>query len=56
MGRQTLALLVQLDAACRACEDLARDTEELFLEHLDAEIITSFPGLSCSLAPGCSLR
>ncbi|WP_225447423.1 IS110 family transposase [Streptacidiphilus sp. PB12-B1b] len=45
MGRQTLALLAQLDAACRACEDLARDTEELFLQHPDAEIIMSFPGL-----------
>ncbi|MFD8007350.1 IS110 family RNA-guided transposase [Streptomyces mirabilis] len=46
MGRQTLALLAQLDAACRACDDLARDTEELFLQHPDAEIITSFPGLA----------
>ncbi|OEJ36758.1 hypothetical protein BGK72_37135 [Streptomyces agglomeratus] len=46
MGRQTLALLAQLDAACRACEGLARDTENLFLQHPDAEIITSFPGLA----------
>lgn len=46
MGHQTLALLAQLDAACRACEDLARDAEELFLQHPDAEIITSFPGLA----------
>ncbi|MFD7407361.1 IS110 family transposase [Streptomyces sp. NPDC059866] len=46
MGHQTLALLAQLDAACRACDDLARDTEELFLQHPDAEIITSFPGLA----------
>ncbi|MFE3114391.1 IS110 family transposase [Kitasatospora indigofera] len=46
MGRQTLALLAQLDAACRACDDLASDTEELFLQHPDAEIITSFPGLA----------
>jgi transposase len=46
MGRQTLALLAQLDAACQACDDLARDTEELFLQHPDAEIITSFPGLA----------
>ncbi|MFE9688138.1 IS110 family transposase, partial [Streptomyces sp. NPDC006285] len=46
MGRQTLALLAQLEAACRACEDLASDTEELFLQHPDAEIITSFPGLA----------
>ncbi|MFF4829755.1 hypothetical protein ACFY20_44225 [Streptomyces sp. NPDC001312] len=41
MGRQTLALLAQLDAACQACDDLAHDTEELFLQHPDAEIITS---------------
>ncbi|MFE5086062.1 transposase [Streptomyces mirabilis] len=46
MGRQTLALLAQLDAACQACDDLARDTKELFLQHPDAEIITSFPGLA----------
>lgn len=46
MGRQTLALLAQLDAACQACDDLASDTEELFLQHPDAEIITSFPGLA----------
>ncbi|MER6442347.1 transposase [Streptomyces sp. NPDC001185] len=46
MRRQTLALLPQLDAARRACEDLARDTEELFLQHPDAEIIASFPGLA----------
>ncbi|WP_438306186.1 IS110 family transposase [Streptomyces sp. HUAS TT11] len=46
MGRQTLALLAQFDAACHACDDHARETEELFLQHPDAEIITSFPGLA----------
>lgn len=46
MGHQTLALLAQLDAICQACDDLARETEELFLRHSDAEIITSFPGLA----------
>ncbi|ARF58344.1 hypothetical protein B1H19_32890 [Streptomyces gilvosporeus] len=46
MGRQTLALLAQLEAACHACDDLAHDTEELFLQHRDGEIITSFPGLA----------
>lgn len=46
MGHQTLALLAQLNAACQACEDLARATEELFLQHPDAEIIISFPGLA----------
>ncbi|MFC4517608.1 transposase [Streptomyces ehimensis] len=46
MGRQTLTLLAQLDAACLACDDLAQATEELFLQHPPAEIITSFPGLA----------
>ncbi|WP_374114762.1 transposase [Streptomyces cellostaticus] len=46
MGRQTLAFLAQLDAACHACDDLAHDIEELFFQHPDAEIITSFPGLA----------
>lgn len=45
MGRQTLALLRQLDAACTSAEDLAAATTEAFEEHPDAEIITSFPGL-----------
>ncbi|MER6082595.1 IS110 family transposase [Streptomyces sp. NPDC001833] len=46
MGRQTSALLQQLDAACRSCDDLAQATEDAFLSHPDAEIITSLPGLS----------
>jgi len=46
MGHQTLALLAQLDATCRACDDLAQRTEEMFTRHPDAEIITSFPGLA----------
>ncbi|MFF9585319.1 IS110 family transposase [Streptomyces achromogenes] len=45
MGRQTLALLRQLDAACTSADDLAEATTEAFEEHPDAEIITSFPGL-----------
>lgn len=45
MGRQTLALLAQLEAACRACDELAEATEALFQQHPDAQIITSFPGL-----------
>jgi transposase len=44
MGRQTLALLAQLEAVCRACDELAEASEALFLQHPDAEIITSFPG------------
>ncbi len=45
MGRQTLALLRQLDAACAAADDLEQAAIESFNQHPDAEIITSFPGL-----------
>jgi transposase len=43
MGHQTRALLAQLETACRACDELAHETEELFLQHPDA---ASFPGLA----------
>ncbi|MGW0771982.1 transposase [Streptomyces sp. NPDC002676] len=46
MGRQTLVLLGQLDAACSSADDLAEATAESFVKHPDAEIITGFPGLS----------
>ena len=45
MGRQTLALLRQLEAACASADDLAEAAVESFEKHPDAEIITSFPGL-----------
>jgi transposase/transposase IS116/IS110/IS902 family protein len=45
MGRQTLALLRQLDAACASADDLERAATESFSLHPDAGIITSFPGL-----------
>ena len=45
MGRQALALLGQLDAACAAAADLEQATVESFNQHPDAGIITSFPGL-----------
>jgi transposase len=45
MGRQALALLRQLDAACTAADDLEQATTESFNQHPDAGIITSFPGL-----------
>jgi len=45
MGRQTLALLGQLNAACAAAEDLEHAAVESFNLHPDAGIITSFPGL-----------
>jgi transposase len=44
MGRQALALLRQLDAACASAEDLERAAIESFNQHPDAGIITSFPG------------
>jgi transposase len=45
MGRQTLALLRQLDAACQSADDLQQAAEESFSQHPDAGIITSFPGI-----------
>ena len=45
MGRQALALLRQLDAACASADDLEQATIESFNQHPDAGIITSFPGL-----------
>ncbi|WNC00367.1 IS110 family transposase [Streptomyces sp. CGMCC 4.7035] len=45
MGRQAIALLRQLDAACTSADDLTAAAVESFEAHPDAEIITSFPGL-----------
>jgi transposase len=45
MGLQLTALLGQLDAACRAADDLAEAAIAHFDRHPDATIITSFPGL-----------
>jgi transposase len=45
MGRQTLALLRQLDAACTSADHLEQAATESFNLHPDAGIITSFPGL-----------
>ena len=45
-GRQALALLRQLDTACANAEDLAAAATERFIEHPDAAIITSMPGLA----------
>jgi transposase len=45
MGRQSLALLRQLDAACASAGDLEHAATESFNLHPDAGIITSFPGL-----------
>jgi transposase len=45
MGRQALALLRQLDAACASEADLEAAATESFSQHPDAGIITSFPGI-----------
>ncbi len=45
MGRQALALLSQVAAACAAADDLEQAAAESFSQHPDAGIITSFPGL-----------
>jgi transposase len=49
MGLQLSALLLQLDAACRAADQLAAAVEESFLQHPDAQILLSFPGLGVQL-------
>lgn len=50
LGQQTLALLIQLEAACTASDNLAKAVEEAFPRHPDAEILLSFPGLGIQLA------
>ncbi|MGW7133428.1 IS110 family transposase [Streptomyces bobili] len=49
LGKQMLALLRQLEAACRAADDLAEAVEEAFSQHPDADVILSFPGLGVQL-------
>lgn len=49
LGQQMLALLVQLEAACTAADNLAKAVEEAFPQHPDAEVILSFPGLGIQL-------
>ncbi|WEB43247.1 IS110 family transposase [Streptomyces yunnanensis] len=49
LGKQMLALLGQLEAACTAADDLAKAVQEAFPEHPDAEVILSFPGLGIQL-------
>jgi transposase len=45
MGRQALALLRHLDAACASADDLEQAVIASFDQHPDVGIITSFPGL-----------
>ncbi|CAM5514905.1 IS110 family transposase OS=Streptomyces tendae OX=1932 GN=F3L20_33450 PE=4 SV=1 [Streptomyces tendae] len=49
LGKQMLALLIQLEAACTAADSLAEAVEEAFPQHPDAKIILSFPGLGTQL-------
>lgn len=46
MGRQALALLAVLDAACAGADDLEQAAAEEFRKHPDHAIITGFPGLA----------
>ncbi|MFD9790355.1 IS110 family transposase [Streptomyces sp. NPDC059070] len=50
LGKQMLALLLQLEAACTAADQLAEAVEEAFPRHPDAEVLLSFPGLGIQLA------
>jgi transposase len=45
MGKQAIALLRQLDAACTSADELEQAATESFNQHPDAGIITSFPGI-----------
>ena len=46
MGRQALALLAMLDAACAGADELEQTAAEEFRKHPDYAVITSFPGLA----------
>lgn len=50
LGKQMLALLMQLDAACTAADQLAEAVQDALPQHPDAEILLSFPGLGIQLA------
>ncbi|MFD9825790.1 IS110 family RNA-guided transposase [Streptomyces violascens] len=50
LGKQMLALLLQLEAACTAADQLAEAVEETFPQHPDAQVLLSFPGLGIQLA------
>jgi hypothetical protein len=52
MGRQALALLAILDAACVGADELEQAATEEFRKHPDHAVITSFPGLADLTAHG----
>jgi transposase len=49
MGQQAAGLLLLLDAACQAVDQLSNAVEEAFLTHPDAQILLSFPGIGTQL-------
>ena len=48
MGKQAVALLAALDTACANVDELGHASAELFQQHPDYAIVTSFPGLADS--------
>ncbi|HYB39496.1 MAG TPA: hypothetical protein VEF72_29765 [Mycobacterium sp.] len=48
MGKNALALLAALDTACVNVDELGQASAELFRQHPDYAIVTSFPGLADS--------
>ncbi|GGT55666.1 hypothetical protein GCM10010207_64640 [Streptomyces atratus] len=52
MGIRTKALLIQLNAVCKAVDELAKAVERSFRTHPDAPIMLSFPGIG----PGVGAR
>ncbi|WP_329345263.1 IS110 family transposase [Streptomyces microflavus] len=49
MGIQAKALLTQLNAACKAVDELAKAVERTFRTHPDAPIMLSFPGVGAQV-------
>jgi hypothetical protein len=56
LGKQTLALLIRLEATCTATDQLTDAVEEAFPQQPDAEVLLSFPGSASSSPPGSSPR
>ncbi|MEW1693814.1 IS110 family transposase [Streptomyces sp. NPDC091265] len=52
MGIQAKPLLVQLNAVCKAVDELAKAVERTFRSHPDAPVMLSFPGIG----PGVGAR
>ena len=48
MGKHPLALLAVLDTACTNVDELGQGSAELFQQHSDYAIVSSFPGLADS--------